>query len=382
MYRMSRADDVANLFQRFGASSDGYLEIDNSLDYQESLAPGTHSVALQGATSQPSLEQPRTEQPAQVSATVLDSITTDTTRRTTSAALANLLAEAAQARQAEAQARNNEALAQSMLKGQPSRAPAHVIAVVSAKGGVGKSTLSAALTTLVKVPGGQTLAIDLDPQNALQHHFNASPDVAGLGGASLSGENWRALLLDGSADTQVLAYGTLQLDERRSLERFQDSDPDWLVRQIARMQLSARDVVILDVPCGDLRMLEQALNAASQVLVVLTADAACYLTLDQMQGWLEPVLAGPQPPVCHYVINQLDASRAFSRDMRDVMAKRLGGRLLGIVHKDNALAEALAYGHNAAQVPGASSGAQDLRVLSDLLTTRLLTQDVEETRLS
>ncbi|KPW53920.1 Cell morphology protein [Pseudomonas caricapapayae] len=381
MYRMSRADDVANLFQRFGASSDGYLEIDNSLVYQESSAPGTHSVALQGATSLPSLEQPRTERPAQVSATALDSITTDTTRRTASAALANLLAEAAQARQAEAQARNNEALAQSMLKGQPSRTPAHVIAVVSAKGGVGKSTLSAALTTLVKVPGGQTLAIDLDPQNALQHHLNASPDVAGLGGASLSGENWRALLLNGSADTQVLAYGTLQLDERRSLERFQDSDPDWLVRQIARMQLSARDVVILDVPCGDLHMLEQALNAASQVLVVLTADAACYLTLDQMQGWLEPVLAAPQPPVCHYVINQFDASRAFSRDMRDVMAKRLGGRLLGIVHKDNALAEALAYGHNAVQVPGASSGAQDLRVLSDLLTTRLLTQDVEETRL-
>ncbi|MFH7397114.1 cellulose synthase operon protein YhjQ, partial [Pseudomonas syringae pv. tagetis] len=77
--------DVANLFQRFGASSDGYLEIANSLVYHESLAPGTHSVALQGATSHPSLEQPRTEQPAQVSATLLDSITTDTTRRTTSA---------------------------------------------------------------------------------------------------------------------------------------------------------------------------------------------------------------------------------------------------------------------------------------------------------
>ncbi|MDU8475827.1 cellulose synthase operon protein YhjQ/BcsQ, partial [Pseudomonas syringae pv. actinidiae] len=85
---------------------------------------------------------------------------------------------------------------------------------------------------------------------------------------------------------------------------------------------------------------------------------------------------------CHYVINQFDASRTFSRDMRDVMAKRLGGRLLGIVHKDNALAEALAYGHNAVQVPSASPGTQDLRVLSHLLTTRLLTQDIEGTRLS
>lgn len=381
---MSRADDVANLFQRFGASSDGYLETDNSLDYQESSVSSTPSVALQRATSQPSIEQPCAEQSAQNNAPAPDSITPDKTRRIAADTLAKLLAEAVQARQAEAQARNNEALAQSMGKEQLSRTPAHVIAVVSAKGGVGKSTLSAALTSLVKVPGGQTLAIDLDPQDALQHHLNASPDVAGLGGASLSGENWRALLLNGSADadTQLLAYGSLQLDERRSLERFQQRDADWLVRQIARMQLSARDVVILDVPCGDLLMLEQALNAASQVLVVLTADAACYLTLDQMQGWLEPVLAGPQPPVCHYVINQFDASRTFSRDMRDVMAKRLGGRLLGIVHKDNALAEALAYGHNAVQVPSASPGTQDLRVLSHLLITKLLTQDVEETRLS
>lgn len=179
---MSRADDVANLFQRFGASSDVYLETDNSLDYQESSVSSTPSVALQRATSQPSIEQPCAEQSAQNNAPAPDSITPDKTRRIAADTLAKLLAEAVQARQAEAQARNNEALAQSMGKEQLSRTPAHVIAVVSAKGGVGKSTLSAALTSLVKVPGGQTLAIDLDPQDALQHHLNASPDVAGLGG--------------------------------------------------------------------------------------------------------------------------------------------------------------------------------------------------------
>ncbi|KPY42992.1 Chromosome partitioning protein ParA [Pseudomonas savastanoi pv. retacarpa] len=152
---MSRADDVANLFQRFGASSDGYLEIDNSLDYQESSVSRTPSAALQRATSQPSLEQPCSTLPAQNNSTAPDLIAPDKTRRIAADTLAKLLAEAAQARQAEAQARNNEALAQSMGKGQLSRTPAHVIAVVSAKGGVGKSTLSAALTSLVKVPGGR-----------------------------------------------------------------------------------------------------------------------------------------------------------------------------------------------------------------------------------
>ncbi|ELQ10806.1 cellulose biosynthesis protein BcsQ [Pseudomonas syringae] len=379
---MNRADDVANLFQRFGASSEGYLEIDDSLDYHETPVDSVFPATPPRVTDQSVPEQTCAAQSAETPDTAPDLQMTPTAKGAASGVLANLLAEAAQARQAEAQARNNEALVQSLFKGQPPRTSARVIAVVSAKGGVGKSTLSAAMASLVRVPGAQTLAIDLDPQNALMHHLNASPDVAGLGGASLSGENWRTLLLTGSCDTQVLPYGALPLDERRSLEHFQENDPHWLVRQIARMQLDARDVVILDVPCGDLRMLQQALTAASQVLVVLTADAACYVTLDQMQGWLEPVLAGSQPPACHYVINRFDVSRTFSRDMYDVLARRLGERLLGVVRDDYALAEALAYGHNAVQVPSASPGTQDLRVLSNVLIARLLTQDVEENRLS
>lgn len=365
---MSRADDVASLFQRFGANSDGYLEIDNRFDYREP-SPSRPLAHVQPATAAIIEVKPATPcepepAPAPVAAV--------------SSPLGHLLTEVALARQAEAAARNTEALVQALPKTPAAHIDAHVIAVISAKGGVGKSTLSAALATAIRLPDGSTVAIDLDAQNALQHLLNVSPDVAGMAAASLAGENWRTLLAAGSGNTSLLRHGTQTPDERRALERYLDNDPQWLARQIARMELSADDVVILDVPGGDDRMLEQALNAASQVLAVVTADAACYLTLDQLDARLASITAGERAPAWGFVINRFDDSRSFSCDMVQVITRRLGDRLLGVVHQDPALDEALAYGHNPLQAPGAGRGVQDLRTLADTLASLLVAQSAEE----
>ena len=46
-----------------------------------------------------------------------------------------------------------------------------VVAVIGAKGGVGKTTLAANLSTSLAEAGHPVLAIDLDPQNALRFHL-------------------------------------------------------------------------------------------------------------------------------------------------------------------------------------------------------------------
>ena len=368
---MSRADDVASLFQRFGANADGYLEIDNEFDYREPSAPQSVAHAPPVAPAVVELKSP-------VAAVPCEPEPVAGPATTVSSPLGHLLAEVALARQAEAAARNTEALVQALPKTPCVRVEAQVIAVISSKGGVGKSTLSAALATAIRLPDGLTIAIDLDAQNALQHHLNVSPDVAGMAAASLTGENWRTLLVAGSDHTSLLRHGTQTPDERRALERYLDNDPQWLVRQIARMELSARDVVILDVPNGDERMLEQALNAATQVLAVVTADAACYLTLDQLDARLASLTAGERTPACGFVINRFDDSRSFSCDMAQVTTRRLGDRLLGVVRQDPALDEALAYGHNPLHAPGADRGIQDLRTLADTLVSRLTAQSAQE----
>jgi cellulose synthase operon protein YhjQ len=289
-----------------------------------------------------------------------------------------LLAEVALARQAEAQARNEEALRQVMPLGRPTKTRAHVIAVVSAKGGVGKSTLVSALATSLRQNGGQTLAIDLDPQNALQHHLGAEPDVAGMGNASLNGENWKSLLLTGSGATSLLPYGAVSETERRTLERYLDNDRYWLARQLGNMDLGENDLVILDTPPGRTIYLEQALMVADQVLVVTTADAASYVTLDPMERLLAERMAQGQAPLCSYVINQFDGTRQFCRDMHEVIKRRLGSRLLGVVAFDHAVGEAMAYGQNPMIDAASSPACKDMLVLSGKLGAQLKSMTVAE----
>jgi len=400
---MNRTDDISNLFSRFGASADNYLEFESEFNYKEpsvtpvkplieaeleplaeavadvvaqetvepviAVAPVKLSVPSISAAIVPLTPQPVAFNPEPAVATpATDAL--PTRAATVPAPLRNLLAEVALARQAEAQARNDEALRQALPQGRPAKCKARVIALVSAKGGVGKTTLSAALASSLRIVGGQTLAIDLDPQNALQHHLGVEPDVAGMGSAGLTGKNWSDLLLPGTADSQLLPYGALSEEERRTLEQYMSNDRHWLARQLGRMTLSDNDVVILDTPPGRTVYLEQALDVADQVLVVTSADAASFMTLDQMDALLSAPDARAPFSVCSYVVNQFDASREFSRDMLEVLKRRLGAQLLSVIPLDHALGEALAYGHNPLATPGSSPACQDLLLLGEQLKAR------------
>lgn len=376
---MNRTDDISNLFNRFGASAESYLEFGSDFDYKEkplALVPTAPEPVAVVELVEPAIQ---VNEPSRVVSAVENEAPMPPVKTAQPAApLRHLLAEVALARQAEAQARNDEALRRVLPLGRPAKTRAHVIALVSAKGGVGKSTLASALATTLRVDGGRTLAIDLDPQNALQYHLGAEPDVAGMATASLKGESWNSLLLAGSAGSLLLPYGSVTEDERRTLERYMDHDRYWLARQLAGMDLSENDVVILDTPPGRTTYLDQALMVADQVLVVVTTDAACFVTLDPMERLLDECMAHGQAPQCNYVISQFDSSRVFCRDMHEVLKRRLGSRLLGVVALDHAVGEALAYGQNPLLEAESSPACQDMLMLSDRLKAQLKSMDVAE----
>jgi Mrp family chromosome partitioning ATPase len=101
-----------------------------------------------------------------------------------------------------------------------------VISVVSAKGGVGKTTLSACLA-MGLAPGRDVLAVDLDPQNALRLHLGVpASEIDGACRATLEERSWQtAVYRGGKGRPSVLPYGNINETDRDQLEALPFQSP-------------------------------------------------------------------------------------------------------------------------------------------------------------
>ena len=161
-----------------------------------------------------------------------------------------------------------------------------VIAIVSAKGGVGKTTLTANLATALQREGVATLlVVDMDPQNALGLHFGADPrSLAGVSRASLAGEDWGSVCVQSPSGVHVLPYGVVNESDRVAFERHLDAHPNWLEQQLQGLELPEDAVVLIDTSASMRRagMWERAVQEARSVLADMgPADRACVMTFDR-----------------------------------------------------------------------------------------------------
>lgn len=397
---MSTSSDISSLFKLFGGRSTHYQEISQEDEKQSSMErwPGVAKVELSSAPAVASVASP------QVGAVVRPTLFAGASAPTLTVAEREPAPElpmpvAGACAGPDWAAESLQSLLSKLAKedrrepvkepGRVARPRPHlnnikVVAVISAKGGVGKSTLAAGLSSVMQRQGRAVLAIDLDPQSALSNHLGVAIDpmqVAAEGLAHCVADlQMRDFCQPTPSGVFVLPYGIVDEDQRRAFERQLEDEPDWLAQQLSDLQLADGSVVVLDTPPGPSVYLQQALTVANVAVVVSLADAASYATLPMIDRLLATYTAEREDFYgATYVINQVDQSRKLSKDITQIMRGILGNRVAGIIHRDQSIAEALAYNQSVLDYDPSGQGCHDLQAIAlNVLAKLFATQRSEQ----
>lgn len=252
-----------------------------------------------------------------------------------------------------------------------------VIAIASAKGGVGKTTLTANLGVGIAQRGFPVTIVDLDPQNAMQWH---------LGGLDQGDDNGISLLAGsraGLADVcytspfgvDFIPYGNGGEEQRMRFEQMLEQQDGWLLRQLRRAALPPDAVVLMDTPPGPGVYLKQAMQAADFLLVVMLADAASYATLPEMEELIATYGHRSFADIgSAYIVNQ-GAQAQLAQDVQTLFAERLGQRMVPyVVQQSQQVEEALAYERPVLQYDPENIAAKNIQQIVDWLLPGLSRQ--------
>src|ERR1700736_7060740 len=216
---------------------------------------------------------------------------------------------------------------------------AHTIAVLSQKGGTGKTTAVRTLTDAFRRSGVRTLAIDLDPQGNLSDYSDLSPDVDPtiadvLAGRSSAAEAIHDDMIPANlslAEAELMLGGKMgrELTLRRALAKLPDD----------------YELILIDCPPSLGLLTVNALVAADRAL--LTAEAQ-YFALQGVEQAMEVVeLArdglNDRLELLGVLLNRADMRTVHSREALISLKQRFGDEMVF----DTVVRASIAYAESA-----------------------------------
>lgn len=237
------------------------------------------------------------------------------------------------------------------------------IAVLSQKGGTGKTTMVRTLTDVFRRLGLSTLAVDLDPQGNLSDYLDVDPEASPTVGDVLSG---RARAADAVHDGIVPANLGLAESE---LAMSGKMGRELTLRRALREVGDGYDVVLIDCPPALGLLTVNALVAADYAL--LSAEAQ-YFAMQGVEQALEVIeLArenlNPDLEWLGVVLNIADMRTRHSREAYDSLREHFGEKLV-----QHTIRQSIAYAESAERAQSIVDyrpdlGQDYLRVADELL---------------
>jgi len=204
---------------------------------------------------------------------------------------------------------------------------ATTIAVLSQKGGTGKTTAVRTLTDVLRRAGLRTLAIDMDPQGNLSDYFDVPPDAEPTIADVLSGRSAleEAILQDIVPANLSLAEAELMLGGRMGREL--------TLRKALAEAGQGYDLILIDCPPSLGLLTVNALVAADHALI--TAEAQ-YFALQGVEQAMEVVeLAreslNPGLGLLGVLLNIADMRTVHSREALASLQEHFGAQVFQTV---------------------------------------------------
>src|SRR5213079_1243817 len=201
---------------------------------------------------------------------------------------------------------------------------AETIAVLSQKGGTGKTTAVRTLTDIFRRAGLSTLAIDLDPQGNLSDYFDVDPDADPTVSDVLTG---RAQASEAVHDDVIPA--NLQLAEAE-LALGGKMGRELTLRRALRDVQRGYDIVLVDCPPALGLLTVNALVAADHALISAEAQYFALQGVEQATEVIDLARENLNPDLewLGVVFTIADMRTVHSREAYESLREHVGEKLL------------------------------------------------------
>ena len=231
-----------------------------------------------------------------------------------------------------------------------------ILGLQGLRGGVGTTSLTAALGWSLQMLGESVIAVDACPDNMLRFSFN--DDIAhreGWARALLDGQDWRNAGMRYTSQLDFLPFGQLSADERLNLQVLTPA-----LRQAAEIvqelqKQNHRLWILVDLPHEVSPWMQPLIEACNHVLTVVNPDINAHIRLHQQ------VL----PKHGHILINDFRVGSQVQDDLYRVWLQSQHRLSPVVIHRDESLAECLAAKQPLGEYRSDSLAAEEMITLAN-----------------
>ena len=247
-----------------------------------------------------------------------------------------------------------------------------IMAIVSQKGGVGKTSLVQNMGAELARQGQLTLLVDLDPQSNLTTGWGVDPndDRPTIYDAMTDPERSTGTVLE-LRDNLYLMPANLDL-AGAELAFINAIDRNTKLRKALAPIAHHFDVILIDGPPSLGFFTVNALAAANEILVPLQVHPYAYKALDQLMGIVEQVgEINPSLSLGGIVMTMYDQRNSLTAAIEDAARQRFPNLVFDTVVPINVrIAEATLDGISVSEYEASSSGARAYQALAMEVITR------------